>query len=320
VLPKGSEGLDPRWSRKSVEDGLGKKLKMKIGELEKASGLPRSSIHYYVREGLTPPPFKTGKTMAYYNEKHLERLKEIKKIKARLLKKHQRSRVPLEAIKHELAMAPSSRSDAESPVRDRRAARKLEIIEATMRLYLDKGFYQTNIRDIAAAVGMSPSTFYLYFPDQRELFAEMIEHVVDQAIQEIEDRWRGQTDPLARMATLARVFTKYHSRLSGILNQLRAGAATNDEWARERLGKIYNDMVDFLSREIERGMKAGLVRKTDAELLSFLIIGGGDIMAQRLTLDNKYAPTEVLAFWFDCVQRIIRPDDKRRLTAREDKT
>ncbi len=283
---------------------------MKIGELEKASGLPRSSIHYYVREGLLSPPFKTGKTMAYYDEDHLKRLKEVSKIKAQLLEKHQRIRVPIEAIKHELTWDSESLTKAKNLGHDRRAARKLEIIKATMRLYLDKGFYQTNLSDIARAVGISPSTFYLYFPDQRELFSEVIEHVVSRAIQEIEDQWVGQTDPLVRMWVLAQVFTKYHARISGILNQLRAGAAVNDEWARERLHKIYNDMVDFLSQEIKRGMEDGIVRETDAELLSFLIIGGGDIMAQRVSLDDKYTPTEILTFWFDCVLRIIRPDDQ----------
>jgi hypothetical protein len=69
-------------------------------------------------------------------------------------------------------------------------------------------------------------------------------------------------------------------------------------------------MVGFLSREIEQG----IVRQTDAELLSALIIGGGDIMAQMVTLDDKYTENKVLTFWFDCVLRIIRPDNEIRLS------
>jgi AcrR family transcriptional regulator len=291
---------------------------MKIGELEKASGLPRSTIHHYVREGLLSPPSKTGKTMAYYDEKHLKRLREISRIKSRLLKKHGRSRVPIEAIKLELD--PDHSLAVASIKAERKTARRLEIIEATIRLYLENGFYQTRLSDVAKAVGISPSTFYLYFPDQRELFAEVIEHVVNQAISEIEDQWQDKTEPLQRMVVLARVFTRYHASFSGILSQLRAGAAQNDEWSREKLKKIYRDMIGFLSREIERGMEAGIVRPTDAELLSFLIIGGADAMAQTVALDNKYTPNQVLTFWFDCVLRIIRPDQPGAGGNNEDKT
>jgi len=119
------------------------------------------------------------------------------------------------------------------------------------------------------------------------------------------------SEPLPHMSVLARVFMKYHVRFSGIINQLRAGAAQGDRRAGEKLRKTHSEMVDFLSKEIKRGMKAGLVRETDPELLSFLIIGGGDIMAQTVSFDEKYAPQQVLAFWFDCVQRIIRPEGKK---------
>jgi len=57
-----------------------------------------------------------------------------------------------------------------------------------MNLYLKNGFHQTRLRDIAMAAGMPPSTFCLYFPDQQELFTEVIEHVIDQALQAIEDQ------------------------------------------------------------------------------------------------------------------------------------
>ena len=49
----------------------------RIGQLEKLSGVNRRTIHFYLKEGLLPPPMKTGKTMSYYDETHLKRLKAI---------------------------------------------------------------------------------------------------------------------------------------------------------------------------------------------------------------------------------------------------
>lgn len=54
-------------------------------ELEKKSGLPRRTIHFYSKEGIIPPPFGTGGA-AKYGEMHLLRLKLTKILKKSYLK------------------------------------------------------------------------------------------------------------------------------------------------------------------------------------------------------------------------------------------
>lgn len=44
------------------------------------TGLSRQAIHFYVEEGLVDRPVKTGKTMGYYSEAHVERILLIKKL------------------------------------------------------------------------------------------------------------------------------------------------------------------------------------------------------------------------------------------------
>jgi len=52
-------------------------MKLKISDISKQSGIPASTIRYYVREGLLPSPEKVNKKMAYYDETCIERLKVI---------------------------------------------------------------------------------------------------------------------------------------------------------------------------------------------------------------------------------------------------
>ena len=68
-----------------------KNVAMLVGELEKRSGLPRATIHHYLQNGLLHRPFKTGQTMAYYDETHLRRLKHIQKIKRDYLTKSEKA-------------------------------------------------------------------------------------------------------------------------------------------------------------------------------------------------------------------------------------
>lgn len=51
----------------------------RIGELAERAGVSIATIKYYIRAGLLPPsPVKTGRTMAYYDEAYLDRLRRIR--------------------------------------------------------------------------------------------------------------------------------------------------------------------------------------------------------------------------------------------------
>jgi DNA-binding transcriptional MerR regulator len=54
---------------------------IKIGELARKSGVPISTIHFYIKEGILPPPEKVNKKMAYYDEVCIKKLQAIQHLK-----------------------------------------------------------------------------------------------------------------------------------------------------------------------------------------------------------------------------------------------
>ncbi len=53
---------------------------MRMRELEKASGVGRETIRYYIREGLLPEPDRASRNSAFYNDTHVSRLRAIKRL------------------------------------------------------------------------------------------------------------------------------------------------------------------------------------------------------------------------------------------------
>lgn len=53
---------------------------MRMRDLEKASGVGRETIRYYIREGLLPEPDKPSRNSARYSDVHVARLKAIKRL------------------------------------------------------------------------------------------------------------------------------------------------------------------------------------------------------------------------------------------------
>ena len=77
-------------ARKKVEGPEG--YPYRISEVIAKTGVSRQAIHYYVKEGLLAPPFKTSRNFGWYSNKHLKTLALIQKLQ------HERF-LPLMAIK-----------------------------------------------------------------------------------------------------------------------------------------------------------------------------------------------------------------------------
>ena len=54
---------------------------MRMRELERASGVSRETIRFYIREGLLPEPDRTHRNSATYTDEHLARLLTIRRLK-----------------------------------------------------------------------------------------------------------------------------------------------------------------------------------------------------------------------------------------------
>ncbi|HHY90219.1 MAG TPA: TetR/AcrR family transcriptional regulator [Clostridiales bacterium] len=55
------------------------------------------------------------------------------------------------------------------------------------RLFLEKGYEATNIRDICREVGIKPSSLYFYYRSKQELFFSLYDEIWDEKVQYLEN-------------------------------------------------------------------------------------------------------------------------------------
>jgi len=273
---------------------------MRIKELEEKSGVPRTTIHFYLRQGLLHQPHKTGRTMSYYDESHIQRLKEINRLK-------KGSRVPILFLKEHLDEVHFEKSTAteEYDVRKHvvttkeKARKRQEIIKQAISVFGQKGYHQTKIIDITSSLKISTGTFYLYFKNKGDLFIEVIDDVFRNIVGEAAIAIKGENDFFERLKIRGRVFYKNYTKYSEILNQLRAEMASEEQWPAEKIQKIYHGLTKPVIREIEVAVKEGIIREVDPDLLAYAMTGLIEIMSFRISLDNKYNLEKVIEFITD---------------------
>ena len=88
-------------------------------------------------------------------------------------------------------------------LRERKKLRtKAAIQKEALRLFLDKGFEETTIEDIAEAVEISPSTFFNYFPSKEEVvFQDELDPLILQAF----DAQPANLNPIRKLRNAMRV-------------------------------------------------------------------------------------------------------------------
>src|ERR1700733_10039359 len=75
-----------------------------------------------------------------------------------------------------------AKSRAGRPTRDQAAARQLELLDTALDMFLDKGFEQTTMEAVAAAVGMTKRTIYARYDDKAALFLATVQRAIGRSI------------------------------------------------------------------------------------------------------------------------------------------
>ena len=63
------------------------------------------------------------------------------------------------------------------PTQKRSIEKKQRIKDAALKLMSEKGYFATSSNEIAREAGVSIGTFYSYFKDKKELYAELVDDI-----------------------------------------------------------------------------------------------------------------------------------------------
>jgi AcrR family transcriptional regulator len=269
------------------ETPAGRVRALTITDLERATDTPRSTIYYYVRDGLLPPAQKAAASRAVYSDVHVEGLREIRRLKA--------EGVPLEEIRTRIRPLVDRRRAAEPDLVARRTQQTRDaILQAAALQFARRGYRRTRIGDIIKEVGITPPVFYAHFATKRQLFIEAFNVFVHWMGDLIEPPLVDEPDPAVRL--LMRFYAYWGlQRLSpDLLSLARAEALQEDGETRAAVQEAQRWITSGPMRDL-----AGLRRGPDDppvsdELMAYSLFGAGEEVFMRASWDDTYAPREIL--------------------------
>ena len=295
----------------------------KIAELERLSGLPRRTIHFYLAEKLLHPPARTGKTMAYYDEAHLKKLRFIQETKSR--------GVPLLAVRRMIAdreaenpvafgtkLDPAFARKKAAPPRSREPRKpkgqktREAILEAGSHLFREKGYRNTRVSDVTRGLNIGKGTFYFYFSDKQELFLEcaprIFRELFSRGLAEIQE----EKDPLKRLILRAETVLPVLPEFAVIIDLAREALLDPDPQVRKLGRDIILSIRRPLESDFEKGVQQGLFQPGDRRIVGTLLIGIFESLSYLQAVNPEISPEEIKKTLFGLLTRGLSVSEKRK--------
>lgn len=137
--------------------------------------------------------------------------------------------------------------------------KQLRLLESGVKLFAERGYYQTSIQEIAANAGISKGGFYLYFQSKEDFLAIAIEHFSEEIFRRIESVKKENVSSRHCFAKQITVLTQYilkykdfifmHLRENISIGKdtdqlIRQMQLQNFHWLRENIQAIYGEQVN----------------------------------------------------------------------------
>ena len=137
-------------------------------------------------------------------------------------------------------------------------SQELQMIEAARRLFIEKGFEQTTMCDIAELAEVNRSTLHYYFANKEIMFSAVFSSIVENLMPRIEEIMTSER-PLVERLSL--VIDEYFERFLAnpsipgfIISEIQRDVAHFIEKAREmHFDKAFSLIRDSLYKEMEEG-------------------------------------------------------------------
>lgn len=171
-----------------------------------------------------------------------------------------------------------------------------KILNAALKLFVEKGFENVSIRKIAKRIEYSPGTIYLYFKDKDEIFFELHNLCFGEFFK-VQQEVQNISDPIERLQAHGKAYINFamqNPKYYDLMFISRRPAKKIKKFGDWALG---DRTYDLLKQNIMQCMKVGAFQGIDIEIAAFSLWSYVHGIASLYVRDRlKLLPEEQLDF------------------------
>jgi len=159
-------------------------------------------------------------------------------------------------------------------------AKRLEIMNAAMKVFARSGVVNTKMAEIAEAAGIGKGTIYEYFRSKDEIFSHAFELFFQEIKTALDDISQSKTDPETRIRQIVKAslvdFTSGNEQFLQLLMDFWAEGIRNkndDNGQVLNLERVYTEFRTAIAVILDDGIRRGVFRSVDTNIAASTLIG-----------------------------------------------
>jgi AcrR family transcriptional regulator len=185
-----------------------------------------------------------------------------------------------------------------------------EIRETALRLFIEKGYGTTSIRDIAAEVGINSATLYHYFPSKYDILIDIVSEAWRSIFDEVTRRMAAAHDSWTeRLHTFVNFHVEHHCNnteqvriTSEAIRHFHQNALTIFQGRRDDYQQILIDILD-------QGREAGEFHFDDVKITSYAILQMLTGIANWYRPSGRLTPADISDLYWDLIRGMVHIGD-----------
>ena len=163
-----------------------------------------------------------------------------------------------------------------------RAQRRVQLLAAAQRVFVEKGYHAAAMEDIADEAGISKPVLYQHFPGKLDLYLALIDEACDRIQGLVLEALNSSDDPKDRVYATIAVFFQFVGEADGGYRLIFESDLGNEERVRERLERAETAVCEAIADRITRDTE---LPRDYAMFLGLTLAGMAQISA-RAWLDH----------------------------------
>ena len=201
-----------------------------------------------------------------------------------------------------------------SPTPEQRRDKLEAILAAALDVFVEKGFADTRLDDVAARAGVAKGTIYLYVPSKTALFEKLVHSAIRSPIEGIVAEVAALEQPLE--AVLRQLFARIRTevletRRREILHLIIAEAGRFPELAELYYREVVSRGIQLLRGVVAHATARGEIRSDELARFPQLIVAPVVVALLWSSLFQAYEPLDIEAMLeahIDVLMRALRGD------------
>lgn len=177
--------------------------------------------------------------------------------------------------------------------------RRQDILEASARIFGEKGFHGTSMQEIADAVHLQKGSLYHHVASKQEILFALLEDALDLLIADLQEVWVTDLPAEEKLRAAVRAYLRRlaeHADLATVL--LLEYRSLEPKLLRRHIGR--RDQFEAIWRKIlSEGVKAGEFREVDVAVAAFALLGMQNWLITWFRSDGRLGPEEVAGRFSD---------------------